>query len=185
MKIGKAAAGGLAAALAPTLLAGLVNFGCNSQVIPPDGAPNPDVKYCDLIGCTDHFRATVTSGASGFPMGMHQIDVTADGATLSCTFTFPLPKLPTGGDASPQCSPGLMVMVQTAPGDTKEVIDLPGNPMQVRVRQLVDGAVVLDMAVTPVYGTDQPNGPGCDPICHEAGADWMIAAIAVRDGGSE
>ena len=160
--------------LTPTLLAAVINFGCNSQAIAPDGAPNPDVKYCDLIGCTDAFRATVTSGASGFPIGMHQIDVTADGATLSCTFTFPLPKLPTGGDASPQCSPGLMVLVQTAPGGITETISVSGTPMQVRVRQLVDGAVVLDMAVTPVYGTEQPNGPGCDPICHGAGANWTL-----------
>jgi len=66
--------------------------------------------------------------------GLCQIEVTADGAALSCTFTFP--------------------------------------PMQVHVRQLVDGGVVLDKSVTPVYAMDQPNGPGCGPICREGGADW-------------
>jgi hypothetical protein len=61
----------------------VINFGCSSQAIAPDAARTPDAKFCDLIGCADAFRATVTSGASGFPVGMHQIDVTADGATLS------------------------------------------------------------------------------------------------------
>jgi hypothetical protein len=68
-----------------------------------------------------------------------------------------------------------MVLVASAAGRTKETISVSGTPMQVRVRQPVCGAVVLDMAVTPVYETDQPNGPGCDPICHEAGADWTLS----------
>jgi hypothetical protein len=160
--------------LTPTLLAAVINFGCTSQAAGPDGASQADTKLCTLIGCGDAFRATVASGAAGFPAGMHQIEVTADGATLSCTFTFPLPKLPTGGDVSPQCSPGLMVSLVPVTGGTKETISVSGTPVQVRVRQLVNGGVVLDKSVTPVYATDQPNGAGCDPICREGGADWTL-----------
>jgi hypothetical protein len=128
-------------------------------------------------------------------MGTHQIDVTADGVTLSCTFTFPAQKLPNGFDASPQCPPGLTVRVGPATmctplppaagvsglrcepilGQTQETITVPGTPVQVRVRQTVDGAVVLDQSVTPVYATNQPNGPGCEPTCHQAGAEWSLA----------
>jgi hypothetical protein len=44
----------------------------------------------------------------------------------------------------------------------------------VQVQQLVGGAVILDETVSPTYQTDEPNGPGCGPICHQAGAEWTI-----------
>jgi hypothetical protein len=183
--------------LGPTLLATIINFGCK-------GIPGA-AKACTLIGCEDAFNATVTNGPSGFPVGPHQIDVTADGVTISCTFTFPLPKLADGADSGPQCPPGLMVSVgpavactqfQPGPGavgercdpiagKTTEMLDVSGTPARVRVRQTTNGVVVLDESVTPVYASNQPNGPGCDPICHQAGAEWTLADLTVGDGGLE
>jgi hypothetical protein len=31
------------------------------------------------------------------------------------------------------------------------------------------------MATMPAYGTEQPNGPGCAPVCHEASAEWTLS----------
>ena len=178
-------------------MATIVNFGCR-------GIPGA-TKACTLIGCEDGFNAMVTNGPAGFPVGMHEINVTADGATVSCTFVFPFPKLPSGADSGPECPSGLMVFVgpavactqfQPGPGavgercnpiagQTKETISIPGTPAHVRVRQTTNGVVVLDESVTPVYASNQPNGPGCDPICHQAGAEWMLADLTVGDGGLE
>jgi hypothetical protein len=178
-------------------LATIINFGCSA--IPGSS------KACTLIGCEDGFNATVTNGPAGFPVGMHEIDVTADGATVSCTFAFPLPKLPNGADSGPQCPSGLMVFVGPAvvctqfqprpgvagercdpiAGQTKETISILRTPTHLRVRQTVDGFVALDESVTPVYKSNQPNGPGCDPICHQAGAAWTLADLVVGDGGLE
>jgi hypothetical protein len=197
MEIRRSTMHGLERTLAPTLLAALVNFGCTSG--------QPEAKVCTLVGCMDGFNATVVNGPGGFLVGTHEIDVTADGAIVSCTFTFPLPKLSNGADSSPQCPPGLMVYVgpatkctQSQPttgvvmetcepiaGQTKELISIPGTPAQVRVRQTVDGLVVLDETVMAVYEINQPNGPRCDPTCHQAGADWTLTTVAVQDGGSE
>lgn len=177
--------------LAPALFAAVINLDCT--------------KGCTLRACGDVFGAVVASGPGGFPVGAHQIDVTTDGATLSCAFMFPLPTLANGAQQGPQCPFGLTVDIrlatnctQTEPsrgaivescvpiaGDVIEMIDVSGTPAHVRVRQTTNGVVVLDESVTPVYASNQPNGPGCDPICHQAGADWTLTAVAVRDGGSE
>ena len=57
-----------------------------------------------------------------------------------------------------------------------EDITLTGKPAQVRVRISVDGAVVLDSMIAPTYTAAQPNGPGCDPTCHQAAAAWTFVA---------
>jgi hypothetical protein len=51
-----------------------------------------------------------------------------------------------------------------------------GKPAQVLVRLSVDGAVVLDRTETPGYLSNEPNGPGCDPTCQQASAQWMFSA---------
>jgi hypothetical protein len=127
-------------------------------------------------------------------LGNQQIVITADGATSTCTFTFPLATLPSGGTAEPQCPSGLMVMIgptttctttstdaartQTCTpiaGHFVETITVTGKPAQVQVHQTVDGATVLDQTMSPSYHTTQPNGPGCDPTCHQAAATWTFS----------
>lgn len=155
------------------------------------GSPLGGEMVCTDVGCQDQFSATVTMGATLIPAGTHTVDVVADGAAMSCTFSFP-PDASTGGAAA-QCSSGLTVLVQPAtvctttrsatavsqqcqPIDGKftESIWVPGTPKVVQVQQLVGGTVILDQTVSPTYQTNQPNGPGCGPICHQAGAEWTI-----------
>ena len=40
--------------------------------------------------------------------------------------------------------------------------------------------MILDQTVSPTYQTNQPNGPGCGPTCHQAGADWTIPSLGRR-----
>ncbi len=146
---------------------------------------------CTDIGCEDQFSATVTMDATLVPAGTHTVDVVADGAAMSCTFSFP-PADSTGGLPA-QCSSGLTVFVQPATvctttqtattasqqcqpieGKFTESIWVSGTPSVVQVQQLVDGTVILDQTVSPTYQTSEPNGPGCGPICHQGGAEWTI-----------
>ena len=60
--------------------------------------PGPVDLAKALVGCMDGFNATAMNGPGGFPVGTHEIDVTADGAIESCTFPFPLPKLSNGAE---------------------------------------------------------------------------------------
>jgi hypothetical protein len=70
------------------------------------GAKSPfQSKACTLRGCVDQFSATVTFASAAFPMGTHQLDVTTDVGALSCSFTFPAPKLPNGVNATRSAHP--------------------------------------------------------------------------------
>lgn len=128
-----------------------------------------------------------------FPSGTHQIDVVADGVSLSCTFTFPLPTVAGGGTAEPSCPPGMTVSVLPAtdctetnsgstsaetctdiPGQFVEWITLTGTPAEVDAQQSVDGALILDEMVAPTYQEVAPNDAECGPICHEALVDWTL-----------
>lgn len=125
---------------------------------------------------------------------MHKIDVTADGTLFTCTFTFPLEILPSGGTAGPSCAVGLTVDIVPAtscttsstdaaetsqctaiPGQFVEQITVTGIPVQVTVQQSVDGKAVLDETAIPSYQPIQPNGPGCEPICEQGTQSWTLS----------
>jgi hypothetical protein len=150
-------------------------------------------KGCTEIGCFDHFGAVVSMATSDLPEGLHHVQVTADGTTSVCMFAFTREALSKDGRVAVQCAGGLMVDVRPAtvctpfetggakglkcdpvPGQIEEIITVPGTPSSVQVVQSVDGVVILEQGVTPTYASQQPNGPGCDPICHSAGASWTI-----------
>src|SRR6185295_84341 len=49
------------------------------------GGPNLGC-FGGAIGCGDAFTATLTAPLADFPAGKYQIDVTADGTALTCSF---------------------------------------------------------------------------------------------------
>jgi hypothetical protein len=49
-----------------------------------------------------------------------------------------------------------------------------GTPSSIEVQQAVAGTVIFDQTAAPVYQTNEPNGPGYAPTCHQAGAAWTI-----------
>jgi hypothetical protein len=151
-------------------------------------------KTCTEIGCLTQFTAGISAAEASLPAGTHRIDVTADGALLSCTFAFPLETLPGGGLVSPRCSPGLAASVGSAvectevitssakslrcvpiPDQIQESVQVTGTPSLVTVEQSVGGIAILQRSATPVYENSQPNGPGCEPICRQASAHWSIS----------
>ncbi len=155
------------------LCAGWAGSGCSSKV-------------CTGIGCYDNLSAAVKRADGSFPSGTHRIEILADGATLLCTFTYPL-------TAQPTCASGLNVTVAPAeictetrtdtsvslrcdpiPGQFIETITLMGAPGQVHVWQYVDDAAILDAAAAPSYQDYYPNGPECGSPCRQASLSWTL-----------
>jgi hypothetical protein len=150
-------------------------------------------KTCTEIGCGDQLHVGVANEDGSYTPGTHLLEVTADGVLLSCTFPLPPGTAAGGAIASPLCSPGLQLFAhplahcttsatattvsQTCTpieGTIQEQITVNGTPATVRLRQTVDGTVIFDRTITPTYKSSQPNGPGCEPICRQASAEWTF-----------
>jgi len=146
-----------------------------------------ETKVCTEIGCVNQLSVTVTRADGSFPSGVHQVDVTADGVTRSCTFTF------AGSVVSTACPSGLFLSVNQAttctemrtptavslrcdpiPRQFVEVLSMSGMPRDVRVVQSMDGVALLDQSIAPTYKQSRPNGPGCEPLCEQASATLTL-----------
>jgi hypothetical protein len=165
---------------------------CLSGVLTASGCTG--VKSCTLIGCFDQFSASVRRADGSFPSGSHRVEVLADGTSLTCTFTFPAADPSGGGYVYATCPSGLSVSVSPAltctevttattrsqqcdpiPGQFVESITFIGTPGQIHVWQYVDDAGILDATAAPSYQSSQPNGPDCEPTCHQASASWTLS----------
>jgi hypothetical protein len=146
---------------------------------------------CTLIGCADSFNVTIKPRAGEFPVGTHEVVITADGKPeRTCTFKFPF----SGSIESGQCNdPGGIMLTVTPlqdcktttqgdsvsqsctpiPGKFQEGLSVFGLPGKVRVTQRVAGqAPYLDREATPGYQDVYPNGKDCGAVCKQAAADW-------------
>jgi hypothetical protein len=150
-------------------------------VVASFAATGCETKTCTEIGCGNHLSLTVSRADGSFPSGVHQVDVTADGVTRSCTFTF------AGSVVNPACPSGSFVSVNQAttctetrtgnsvslrcdpiPGQFVESVSVFGTPRELRIVQSVDGVVLLDQSLSPTYKLARPNGPDCEPVCQQA-----------------
>ena len=148
---------------------------------------------CTDVGCADGFAVTVTVDATMVPAGTHTLNVTVDGTSVSCSFTFPPSGASFGTIVSANCPSGLLLSFapaetcmtvqtgtggaeecQVVAGEFEEYLSLPGTPRSVRVQQVADGNVLLDQTLTLTYEIDQPNGASCGPTCREASAALTI-----------
>jgi hypothetical protein len=160
-------------------------LGCSGRAI---DSPDSGKMTCTEIGCHDQFTATVTVDATMVPAGMHSITVTVDGAATSCPFAFPpdtglgepcsagfgLAVLPAQSCTTTQTETVTSQQCQPIEGKFVETITVDGTPSSIQVQQTVGGTVIFDQTASPAYQTNEPNGPGCGPICHQAGAEWTI-----------
>ena len=140
--------------------------------------------YCDPTPCANEFSAKVRSVDGSFPSGTHRIDVAADGASLSCTFVFPLATGADGRAVQPTCDAGLFVDVspqlacagdwcQPIDGKFEEIIFVSGAPAEVHALQVVDGVTILDVVAAPSY-VGARTSPECPPVCRVASASWTL-----------
>lgn len=148
------------------------------------------VTICTDLKCIDEFSAAIAVATDTLPSGIQTLSVAADDVQLSCTFMFPPGS---ASNAGAQCSGSLSIVVQAAatcsavstdgaieekcvatPGQYNEILILEGTPSSIQIQQSTGGTVVLNESVSPQYRANQPNGPGCLPICEQAAVQWSI-----------
>ncbi len=156
-----------------------------------DGTPGNGASICTTIACVDQLVATLHDASGGLPAGKQVLTVTANGATLTCSFTLPRPTQTT----AITCPKGLQVLVQQSQscvtsgtgqyqtqtctpiaGKNDELVTVVGSPTTLQVVQTANGVTYLDETTTPTYTTSRPNGPSCEPVCSQAAMDWVLAA---------
>jgi hypothetical protein len=59
-------------------------------------------------------------------------------------------------------------------GQLAESINVQGMPKAVGITQFLEGKLLFEHFVTPVYEIIRPNGPGCEPTCRRARAHWTL-----------
>ena len=149
-----------------------------------------DPRACTLIGCQDMFTASLLADASALSGGEHTVMAEADGVMFSCIFSFPAQTSSVGGIPDVQCQDGanFAVLVTSAtacttvasdgavvqhcepiPGKVTEYITIRGTPHSVLVKQSAAGTLLFEQMASPTYQPQQPNGPGCGPICRYGG----------------
>lgn len=143
-----------------------------------DGPPNPPLEgqICTEIGCVNGFHLNLHKQT--WEAGSYSFHIEADGAVTECTGSLPLK--PCDGSPSLSCTgaKGFFIgesgcaMAPDQQGFSE--IQFESAPKQVTVTISRDGSELIKQSFEPTYRETQPNGPGCEPICHQATADLTI-----------
>lgn len=146
-------------------------------------------RSCTEMGCADQASLSLRPASGEWPAGEYALSVTVDGTERRCAFNVPA-DLPEPRSARSLCEPALPLYIQpettcTEHRDRDSVsqsctpipqrywasLTLYGTPSAVSVVLERDGTPVLDEALTLRYQAARPNGPGCEPLCHQASAN--------------
>lgn len=143
-----------------------------------DGCSEVFGQSCNLVGCVDNVSVNGTL-ESEHVLGEHVFELEVDGAPSRCVAKQTSTTLTVFGacDAGRSASLGPARRVIREPyGASTEII--PGKfgwgvrinevAGTVRVRHLLDGAVLSDHTVNPAYELVEPNGHACGPACYVA-----------------
>jgi len=159
------------------LLAALLSSGCQTQA-------------CTEVGCAAPL--TIQLQALDWVSGAYVVSVTESERSFECTFD--RGTLGAGGQAGGQSqdeSWGVVHGCEQTAGDPAELGEVPGmwgnetegifivinhaaERVPVNVRR--DGALLLEVELTPSYMRSQPNGPECAPTCFNASETLMLPA---------
>lgn len=117
---------------------------------------------CTEIGCDDGITLTVTS-ASGLTAGVYSISVSGTGESTSCSITI---------DSGAQVTDTTCDLVDNTASSFTVVLHSAPEALTVTIDR--DGTELGKEDLTPSYTTVQPNGPDCEPTCHQADASMQI-----------
>lgn len=137
-------------------------------------------KTCTLIGCQDQLIVEISQSSGLAVLFSAHLDI--DGRAVACP-------APAKGESA-ACDTGVSIAsrelqdcTQTISGDqaretcvgtgyfTERIIIL-GAPKSVGISLMTGATVAAQTTLTPTYEVNQPNGPGCDPVCKQAAATW-------------
>lgn len=155
------------ASLAALLIASCSQTGTGAGAA--DSLP-ADFRACTTLGCQNGLHLTWAQGA--WKPGLYTVEVSLDGANVTCTGRLPLPAC----DAGPgfRCGPGASVRLGESgcalPPETHGLagIDIDTTPAHVRIAVRRDGVEIGTQELNPSYREVHPNGPDCEPVCRQA-----------------
>jgi hypothetical protein len=125
-------------------------------------------RACTEKGCQDGFTIALASRSGAWAPGAYRFVIEADGATVTCDATLPLPpceqaqpgrcsapevELATGGCGLPPAQHDV------------SALELRSRPTSVSVTLTRDGVPLTNARLNPTYQELRPNGPGCGPVC--------------------
>jgi hypothetical protein len=129
-------------------------------------------QACTDIGCQNGLRLTWDQGS--WKPGAYTVEATLDGIKVTCEGKLPLAACDSGPTF--HCSPSAPLRVGESGCALPEAqhglsgIDIDAAPAQVRIVVKRDGVEVSAQELTPKYTDSRPNGPQCEPVCHQASA---------------
>ena len=146
-------------------------------------ASSEQPRVCTDIGCADGLQVAFSPN-SGWQPGQYRFVIDVDGQVTTCEGSLPLRSCDAG--PSLQCTPagdriGVGESGCALPPEQHGFSDLRvgGSPAQsVTVTVSRDGAELVKKTLAPEYKTSQPNGPGCEPVCHNASEALAIPGAA-------
>jgi hypothetical protein len=137
-------------------------------------------KTCTLMGCQDQLILEISQSSGLAVLFSARLDI--DGRAVACP-------APARGEST-TCDTGVSIAsrelqdcTQTISGGqasetcvgtgyfTERIIIL-GAPKSVDITLMTGATVVAQTTIAPTYEVNQPNGPGCDPVCKQAAATW-------------
>ena len=169
------------------VLASATGVACSGTATDPNAIPraNEIPRACTLIGCDSGLKVTLEPG-SGWPDGRYRFEIEADQDRASCTGSLPL--RPCAGakrgdvENGVTCDrPDIVRIVESgcalpsgSQGFPVVWFDPRLRPSTATVTVLRNDEVVGRSELRPQFQTVQPNGPGCEPVCHMAGATLTL-----------
>ncbi|MCA9646636.1 MAG: hypothetical protein KC492_38380 [Myxococcales bacterium] len=131
--------------------------------------PKPG-ELCTQQGCDDGLR--IEFQTAKWEVGSYAFRVEADGKHTLCKSVFPL--MPCNIGRSVQCTgdPNAAVYESgcgvEAEKQSFSEVHFQSHPKQVKVTVLRDDVQIAEQSFKPTYTVTQPNGPNCEPTCHQA-----------------
>lgn len=145
---------------------------CSKSHTGPAG-PGDGPKMCTQIGCLNGLQVELAKATPWAP-GAYTFALALDGTAVTCTGALPLRPC----DAGPSITCDIPDRVLIGESGCALAPDQHGFanihvPSAVATFGLTitrDGEQLVATELTPTYVESQPNGPGCEPICHSASA---------------
>jgi hypothetical protein len=128
---------------------------------------------CTEIGCNDHLSLELRPNGVRFVQGTYEVQLTANGATRSCSFRVLDPsKCPLGDCFHGEGCDAMIFAVYQNP--ERIVIQYPVMETALDISVTRDGVTIASTAIQPVYQRLQPNGPYCPPVCYQAVVELIL-----------
>lgn len=126
---------------------------------------------CTDVGCNNGLEIAVAKKITPWENGKYTFAVDADGKKATCTVVQPFV-----AESDIVCSNAELFQADLVGGADQGVSALRVFAVATKISITVsrDGTQLATQDYAPTYNDVQPNGPSCDPTCHQATADLAV-----------